>query len=260
MNLRKPFLVASAVLMASAFSSSAFAQDPAPFVVEGLAVAGSGCPAGSVDALASTGNGTQALTILFDSFNAEGSAPSRGRAVGEMKSCNIAITLRPNQGFQVALVNIETRGFVDVFGRQDTVRGVNNSVRITREYFFNGSRNNGYRFPILDTYVVNTSAADTIQEDTVGLLTYADCNDRVIARARMGINTTGEFNYGSIDSVDQNSRLTFNLRTRRCTGNEPKGPATIVDVTGGDDRATVKNACILRGSREVCYDENGDRL
>jgi hypothetical protein len=186
-----------------------------------------------------------------------------------MKTCQIALNLVPQQGFQIALLNIETRGSVDVFGRQDTTRGINNSVRVTREYFFNDA-NSGYRFPLLDTYLVNSSSNYTIREDTIGLVTYAACNATVITRARVGLMTTGANNYGDISSIDQNSSVKFNLRTRRCSPNDPRGEAQIVDITGGDDRAEVRNACALRGvgvngtitsrTREVCYDELGQAL
>jgi hypothetical protein len=251
---------------ASSFTSSAFAQDPPPFTVTGLIANGSGGPSGTVDALASSGDGTQALTILFSDFNSVGRAATGGRAMGTTETCNIAINLQPLQGFQVSLINIETRGFADVLGPQNTSRGINNAVRVSREYFFNDANSNGYRFPLLDTYIVNTSAGYTIQEDTIGLATFSDCNARIIARARMMLTTTGANNTGSIDSVDQNSQLKFNFRTRRCSSNDPKGNSVIIDVDGLDDRAKVKNACVLRGvrnntgGREICYDEQGDIL
>lgn len=265
MNLRNCFLVASAFFMASTVSATAFAQDPPPFRVRGLAANGTGCPSGTVDALASSGNGTQALTILFSAFTANGRAPVSGRALGETRACNIAIDLEPQQGFQVALVNIETRGTIDVLGSQNTTRGLNNVVKVSREYFFNDEFMNGYHFPILDTYLVNSSSLYTIQEDSIGVVTYADCNARIIARARMGLMTTGANNSGSIDSIDQNAAVKFSFRTRRCSSNDPKGSAILIDVTGGDDRAQVRNACVLRGvgtsrQREVCYDDFGSAL
>src|SRR5262245_57150962 len=59
MKLRILFLAAATAFV----SSTAFAQEPPPFQVRGVTAGGTGCPAGTVSALASSGDGTQALTI-----------------------------------------------------------------------------------------------------------------------------------------------------------------------------------------------------
>jgi hypothetical protein len=231
--------------------------------VRGFTAAGTGCPAGTTSAVAQEQNGVQALAVLFNAFAAEGASPVSGRARGELKTCNLAVTIEPLQGYQLALANIETRGSVDVFGRRDTTRGVNNAVAVSREFFFNSADNlYGFRFPILDTYLVNSSSNYTIQENTTGTVTYGPCNARFIARGRLSLNVTGASNYGDISAIDQNSSLRFNILARACTGTTP--PPGIQDITG-ENRATIKNACALRGvgtgSRtEVCYGANGEVL
>ena len=246
-------------------TSGATAEAAAPVIrVTGVTAAGTGCPSGSFSAVISQQqNGAYALTILFDRFTAEGLAPASGRARGETKTCQFALSLTPQAGYQIALANIQTRGAVDVFGPRNTRIGINNAVKTSREYFFNTADNTGFRFPILDTYLVNSASAYTIEEGTNGVVNYGRCNAVTIARGRASLNVTGADNYGDIGSIDQNGSITFNLLTRACTGAEPVGG--MIDVGAGDQRAKVKNACALRGvgtpSRtEVCYGANGEVL
>jgi len=237
-------------------------QASAPFAVTSVVAAGSGCPAGSVDAIAHAPGGAQRLTLLFESFNANGSARVGTRAVGESRACQFTVELTPQPGYQIALDRVQMRGSVDVFGPRDTRRGINNVAKISRELFFNDATNSGFTFPFLDRYLVNSSSTYTIEEDTRGQISYAQCNARVSVRARLGLAVTGANNYADIGGIDQNGALDFNLLTRACTGNQPPGTG-IIPISG--DQATVKNACVLRGvgtsSRtEVCYGPNGEIL
>jgi len=246
-------------------TTGATAEAAAPVIqIAGGSASGTGCPSGSFSAVISQQqNGAHALTVLFRSFDAQGQAPVSGRARGELKSCQFAVNLTPQAGYQIALANIQTRGAVDVFGPRDTRIGLNNAVKTSREYFFNTAENTGFRFPILDTYLVNSSSAYTIEEGTNGVVNYGRCNTAAIARGRVNLNVTGANNYGGLGTIDQNGGSTFNLLTRACTGAEPVGD--LIDIPAGDQRAMVKNACALRGvgtsSRtEVCYGPNGEVL
>ena len=246
-------------------TTGATAEAAAPVIqIAGGSASGTGCPSGSFSAVISQQqNGAHAVTILFRNFTAFGQAPVSGRARGELKSCQFAVNLTPQAGYQIALANIQTRGAVDVFGPRDTRVGLNNAVRTSREYFFNTAENTGFRFPILDTYLVNSSSIYTIEESTNGVVNYGRCNAATIARGRVNLNVTGANNYGDVGSIDQNGSITFNLLTRACTGAEPVGG--LIDIPAGDQRAKVKNACALRGvgtsSRtEVCYGANGEVL
>jgi hypothetical protein len=271
MKLRNSFLVASAVVLSSAFSLPAFAEDPAPFTLEGSAFMGTGCNSRNTSAIGVGGDGVAAISVLFSDMISQATAAGRGQP----KTCGVRLRLNPNPGIQLALVDIKLSGNVDVFGRWSTDGRNTNTVRISRSYGFNGARRNaersgggGYDTDMFTTYITNSSSSYEIQEGTFGVITYSPCGRSIIATADLTVQASGPNNYGDIGALDANVNLQYLVRTRRCNVNDPED--TQVITIPPDERATVRNACILRGlqggsritsnSREVCFDSFGDRL
>ena len=84
--MQKLVAVAS-FLLASAFASLAFAQDPNDISLGEPGYGGNGCPAGSVSATLSPD--AKSLSMLFDSYIVEAGGET-GRSF-DRKSCTIAI-------------------------------------------------------------------------------------------------------------------------------------------------------------------------
>jgi len=232
--------------------------------VGGVVASGSGCPSETVSAIVQQQGGAHALTLLFSAFTARGRSPFFGRARGDLKTCQIAVELTPAAGHQIMLANIQTRGSVDVLGPRDTRAGVNNAVRIQREFVFDAGDGSGFRFPLLETYLVNSSGSYTIEERTRGF-SYGRCNATATARAWLTLQVTGDDNQGEISSIDENAAPRINLLMRPCTDTEPPASAGIVDIAPGEQRELIKNACALRGvgtqaRMEVCYGRSGEFL
>jgi len=270
MKLRNSFLVASAVALSAAFSLSAHADDPAPFSLKAARFMGSGCTARDSAAVGLEGDGVAAISVLFSNMISQGTVAGRGTP----KTCGVALTLEPNQGIQLALIDVKLSGSVDVFGSQNSSAGINNVVRVTRNYGFNGVRSNagrsgggGYDVGPLNTYMVNSSSFYEIQEDTVGVITYSPCGKPIIARADLVVQSNGVGTYGDISALDANVALKYLVRTRTCKNSDPED--TQVITVPPDERATVRNVCILRGvqngritssTRQVCFDQDGNAL
>ena len=232
--------------------------------IGGVVASGSGCPSDTVSAIVQQQGGAHALTFLFSALTARGRSPFFGMARGDLKTCQIAVELTPAPGYRIMLANIQTRGSVDVFGPRDTRAGVNNAVRIQREFVFDAGNGSGFRFPLLETYLVSSSGAYTIEEHTRGF-SYGRCNATATARAWLTLQVTGDDNQGEISSIDENAAPAINLLMRPCTDTEPTANAGIVDVATDEQRELIKNACALRGvgtprRMEVCYGENGEVL
>jgi hypothetical protein len=249
----------------------AFAQDPAPFTLEGSAFMGTGCNNRNTSALGVGGDGVSAVSVLFSDMISQANSAGRGLP----KTCGVRLKLNPNPGIQLALVDIKLSGNVDVFGRWSTDGRNTNTVRISRTYGFNGVRNNptrsgggGYDTAMFNTYITNSSSSYEIQEGTFGVLTYSPCGQPIIASADLTVQASGPNNYGDIGALDANVNLQYLVRFRNCRNSDPQD--TQVITIPPDERATVRNACILRNlqggsritssSREVCFDSFGERL
>ena len=227
-----------------AAESVAAAGDP---VLTSAFIQGTGCPAGTARVAIQQENGTPMVAFFFDAFKVNGRAPIGGRAVGVSVSCSLAVGLRAPARSQIAIVGAETRGHVNVAGRRDTTSGINNAVAVSREFFFASPSSESS-----NTYIVNTSNAFSLEQLTTGNVSYAGCDQAVLARARLALNVTGANNYGDI--ADASGALRLKLIVRPCSATTP-GPAVIQDI--------VKNACVLRGigtsSRtRVCYGASGE--
>jgi hypothetical protein len=256
------FCVAAAVISAT-LGTTARAEEPPLFTTASLRTEGTGCPSGSVRTLAHARGISQELEIIFRAFEGAGSEPVAGQASSDVKACSVAVTLQPQQGYQLALANIETRGLADVLGVSDGAPNtrVTNVLRYDRRFLFGTPGGAGFDFPTKSTYFAASLGFFVIAEETTAPISYADCNARVVAEADLRATVIGAYNSYSLSTVAHRSGLSFKLLARACEGNERKAAPKLVPVAG-DNRATVKNACILVGvgtkaRKRVCYDADG---
>jgi hypothetical protein len=246
------------VLGSTALASTAVAQ--APFKINSLAIGGTGCPDGSFSTRSSAQGGEQQLTIRFRDFDVQGGSPvlvdGKRRADTNFATCNVAANITPAPGFQIALVDVDIRGNVDVQGRRDTELGLNNVARIEREYFFNEPGALGDADTLRATRIVNSDGNYSIS-DNFAFLTYARCNQSVLARTRLTLSVAGRNNFASIRVLDEEAdSIRLGFRVRRCDS----GP-TVIPIGSSE---TVTNACVLEGDgaarRKVCYDRSGKQI
>ena len=90
---------------------------------------GSGCPAGTASVTLSPSE--DALSILFDAFSASAGS-STGKRV-DRKSCNLSIPVTIPQGYSVAVIQTDYRGF-------NFVPSSGAYTRLNTEYFWAGIR------------------------------------------------------------------------------------------------------------------------
>jgi len=245
MKLQQHFISMAVVLLSTTLASSAAAQ----FTVNKVETRGTGCPEGTATSRLSPRGGDQDLTIRFRNFEAYGEAPENNRAKGDVATCNVAAIIQPDRGVQIGFVDVDIRGQVDVRGRRDTDMGINNVARIFREYFLNTPNSSSVS---RTTSIVNSTGNYAIT-DSFAFISYAACNEQVIARAVFNLQVNGRGNYASIRRVDvESDGFRLGIRTRRCSDGD--GPV-IIPIASDE---TVQNACDLNGNRRVCYDRNGN--
>ena len=173
--------LATSTATAAPSNNSVYFQDPA--------IAGSGCPGGTTD-YAITPDG-QTLTILFDSYVAD---------PGNL-SCNIAIPVHVPNGFQVSLMTADYRGFVE------------GSAELRRSYFFAGQVG-----PSQSTLLSGGSGRDYTERDNLVTTSnsFARCGEDVNLRVQSRIMTKNNSSSISVDSLDLNNGMVFQVQYQRC--------------------------------------------
>jgi hypothetical protein len=194
MNL---FVLLSATLAALAFAPGlAMAGDEPPDIeIVSAEIGGSGCAAGTARAVLSDDKRT--LSIIFDEYYGEDN---------EYASCNIAVALSVPEGFTVALVEIDYRGYAsipDLPGRK---------ARFRTEYFFAGDMG-----PVRVTnFGRGYDSSFMVLHDIVGAV-WAPCGAEVIARANTSVRTWGSGSFLAIDTADLTTNgITFYLDWAEC--------------------------------------------
>ena len=180
---------------------------PSEFTIKSMVHAGSGCPAGSVAENVSPDK--TAFTLLFDSFFAE---VGPGVSIREKrKNCTINLAFDYPSGWQFALVDMQTRGYVsldrNITGLQQT------------SFYFQGDAQTG-RFAF--DYV------GAVVEDYVHLTTipfsntlWSPCN------AKRSLNVNSEVRIDNsrsrngqglftVDSIDGQITHLYGVSWRRC--------------------------------------------
>ncbi len=174
-------LLASQASVAAPNPNSVYFQDPA--------IAGSGCPGGTTD-YAITPDG-QTLTILFDAYSAD-----PGNA-----TCNIAVPVHVPGGFQVSLMTADYRGFVE------------GQAELRRSYFFAGATG-----PSLKTDMNAPGGKEYTERDSLLTMsnTVARCGQDVNLRIQSRIRTKNNGSSISVDSLDLNNGMVFQLQYKKC--------------------------------------------
>lgn len=200
MKSLKSLLVLSAIIIASVSAEAQSISLGEP------AYGGNGCPAGSAS-ITTTGDGTT-MSVLFDSFAAE-AGNTTGRRV-DRKSCNLRVPVRVPNGYSIALIGVDYRGFNAVPGQ-----GAYNEFRA--EYFYAGSRGPVFtkRFvgPQADSFQITNKLIATN-------LVWSECSKEVIfsinAAATSMSNAQMQQTMMIVDSIDINAGLIYHFQLRRC--------------------------------------------
>ena len=166
---------------------------------------GSGCPAGTASTTLSPDS--KSLSILFDDYIVE-AGDYAGRRTAR-KSCNIAVPVHVPQGFSVALINVDYRGFNSLpYGT---------SSKFSAEYFFAGQA--GPKFTKTfrgdmdqDFTLGNTLAATSMVWSRCG----ADVNLRVNTSMMVRSNRRMADAMAMVDSTDVSAGLVYHLQWKRC--------------------------------------------
>ena len=167
---------------------------------------GSGCPAGSAS-VSITEDG-KTMSVLFDQFAAE-AGNTTGRRI-DRKSCNLRVPIKVPQGFSVALIGVDYRGF-------NAIPGSGAYTEFNAEYFYAGSR--GPRFtrrfqgPQSNEYLINNKLIATS-------LVWSQCGAEVIfginAAATAMANPQMQQTMMIVDSADITAGLLYQFTWRRC--------------------------------------------
>lgn len=167
---------------------------------------GNGCPAGS--ASVSLSPAEDAISILFDSFTASAGSGSGKRV--DRKSCNLSIPVTIPQGYSVAVIQVDYRGF-------NLVPSSGAYTRLNTEYFWAGIR--GPMFSKLFTGPQNkdfTTSNGIIAESLVWTPCGASVNLRVNSSIMAQSNNRMDQTDIMVDSADITSGLIYHLQWRRC--------------------------------------------
>lgn len=199
--MKKVLLIASMLLSAQ----MAWSQLQPGLQLGEPSYGGTGCPAGS--ASVSVSPDQDEISILFDNFVAEAGGPSRRRI--DRKACDMSIPIRIPQGYSVAVIQTDFRGFNLV-----PVGGMN---RLNTEYFWASQRGPAYsdmfRGPQNDDYFATNGvmAAGTVW-------TPCGMSTNLRIRATIMTQTNGRMDQSmmTVDSADISSGLIYHIQWRRC--------------------------------------------
>lgn len=187
---------------------SLFAEDapnPNQVRVNGIAYAGSGCPAGSVANLLAPD--AKAFTLLFDSYVAEagpGILLSAGR-----KNCQIAVDLRFPQGFSYSLFKVDYRGYAHID------RGAT-GIQQTRYYFQGSSSNAVMRSTYVGPRDENYQISDTLG---ISAVVWSPCGSSRALNMNTEVRVSasnGSRALMTVDSIDGELKHIYGIRWRRC--------------------------------------------
>jgi hypothetical protein len=187
-------MVATTVLGLALGSGAASANDPVYFKYP-LSFAGTGCPAGSASV---TGEGSDTLSILFDSYDAGKDSTTGKKRV----ACSFAVPIHVPQGVQVSVLTADWQGFVEGKGE------------LRRKYFFAGNPNRPWE---VNTY--NKPAGYNFTETDGrlhGSLSFSECGEDKIIRINSSIRTKGANSYMAVDTLDLKNKVIFHLQWKTC--------------------------------------------
>ncbi len=167
---------------------------------------GNGCPAGSASVTLSPSE--DALSILFDEFTVSAGGSSGKRV--DRKSCNLTIPVTIPQGYSVAVIQTDYRGF-------NYIPGAGAYTRLNTEYFWAGIRG-----PLFSKMWVGpqnqdfTTSNGILAESVVWTPCGASINMRVNSSIMAQSNNRMDQTDMMVDSADITAGLVYHLQWRRC--------------------------------------------
>jgi len=170
--------------------------------------AGSGCPVGSAAGVISPDQ--KALTIIFDQFEAH-AGPGIGRA-SNRAFCQLAVDLRFDPGWQVAVFDATYRGFADLEGG---VQGLHET-----SYYFSGSplTSGPLTWSMIGPFTNNFSRTDTFTTSVwseCGTVRPLNIKTSLYVTNRLAPSSSGVL---TNDTTDVQVRIEYGLVFRPCPG------------------------------------------
>jgi hypothetical protein len=169
--------------------------------------AGTGCPIGSVAAVLSPDS--TKLSLLFDQYVVEAGVNSMSGKMSDRKGCTVAVPLTLPQGWSVSVVRVDYRGYYNI--------PVGGRGRFDTEYFFAGMRSprliESFR-PGEDNY---TLTDNVLIRGLVWSRCGAQENLRISTSLSVNSNRRGDDVQATLDSIDVDSEVIFQLQWRRCS-------------------------------------------
>ena len=194
------------LLVLSAILAAAVSAEAGGISVGQPAYGGNGCPAGSASVTVTPDGST--MSVLFDSFAAE-AGNTTGRRI-DRKSCNLRVPIRVPNGYSVALIGVDYRGF-------NAVPGNGAYTELRNEYFYAGSRG-----PVF-TRRFQGSQADsyTVTNNLIASsLIWSECSKEVIfsinSAATAMSNAQMQQTMMTVDSIDISAGMLYHFQFRRC--------------------------------------------
>ena len=198
----KKMLLGAIALGALTMAGSASAQDGIRLGIPGYG--GTGCPAGSVSTTLSPDE--KSLSLIFDEY-AVSAGGTTGRSF-DRKSCNVAIPVHVPQGYSVAVLAVDYRGF------NHLPSGASSQFNV--EYFFAGSRGPAFRRNFFGQLESDYTISNELQaQSVVWSACGADVNLRTNSSMRLSTVRNAEA-MATVDSEDVNAAIVYHLQWRAC--------------------------------------------
>lgn len=199
MNAIKSMVIGSIIVLASIASHAQVSLGQPAY-------GGTGCPAGSASATL-TDDGS-ILSVLFDSFVAEAGITT-GRRI-DRKNCSLRIPVNVGQGYQVALLAFDYRGYAAVpYGGQAV-------FDVSYSYI-------GQQYPVRfsKSFQGGTQQNYSAQHDLISTtISWSPCGRQVMLEANAAVraisNSSNQQTMLTVDSVDVTAGLLYKVQWRRC--------------------------------------------
>ncbi len=185
--MKKAFLALAGLALAAtqAVASPVYFRAPMNF-------AGTGCPVGSI---AVTGENTDTLTIMFDSYDAA-NPPGEASSKKRRASCNFAVPVHVPQGYQVSTMTSDWRGYAE------------GQTELRREYFIAGQRGPSK---------TSRPKGDYTERDNLMHATFSPCGaGDITLRINSSVKAKKRNSYIAVDTIDLQNRVVFHMQWRQC--------------------------------------------
>ena len=165
---------------------------------------GTGCPAGS--ASVSLDFAQKSISMLFDQYVVE----AGGNRAFDRKNCNIAVPVHVPQGYSLAVMAIDYRGFAGL--------PAGGRAQLSVDYFLAGA-GRGVR---TSKNFYGPYSSDYLKSDSLGMesVVWTPCGADTILRANTTMlvqsNNRREQAMATIDSADIQAGLIYHFEWRRC--------------------------------------------